>query len=90
VHSALEQMATERPRPVEIEVPWDVLPATADADLPEREVFPKQPSEPAQVKEAMEILSQTSRPLICSRRYCPIRKSFRSTPAPRRLAATCW
>ena len=38
-------------------MPWNVLPTTADADLPEREVFPKQPSEPAQVKEAMEILS---------------------------------
>jgi acetolactate synthase I/II/III large subunit len=49
---------------VEIEVPWDVLPATADAELLEREVFPKQPPEPAQIKEAVELLAHAQYPLI--------------------------
>ena len=64
VHTAMEQLSTGRPRPVEIEVPWDVLPATAEAELPEREVFPKQGPEPSKVKEAAQLLASAERPLI--------------------------
>lgn len=64
VHTAMEQLSTGRPRPVEIEVPWDVFPATAEAELPEREVFPKQAPEPGEVKEAAQLLASAKRPLI--------------------------
>ena len=64
VHTAMEQMTTGRPRPVEIEVPWDVLAATADAELPEREVFPKQGPDPARIKEAAQLLANARRPMI--------------------------
>jgi len=49
---------------VEIEVPWDVLPATADVELLEREMHPKQPPEPADVKKAAALLAAARRPLI--------------------------
>jgi acetolactate synthase I/II/III large subunit len=64
VHTAMRHLTTGRPRPVEIEVPWDVLPATADAELLEREVFLKQPPEPSQIKEAAELLAHAQYPLI--------------------------
>jgi acetolactate synthase-1/2/3 large subunit len=64
VHTAMQHLTTGRPRPVEIEIPWDVLPASADAELLEREVLPKQPPEPAKVKEAAELLAAARRPLI--------------------------
>ena len=64
VHTAMEQLNTGRPRPVEIEIPWDVLPATADVELLEAEVFAKQIPDPAQIKQAAELLAQARRPLI--------------------------
>ena len=64
VHKAIEHLSTGRPRPVEIEIPWDVLPATADTDLTEVEVFAKQAPEPSQLRDAARLLSQAERPLI--------------------------
>ena len=64
VPKAIEHLSTGRPRPVEIEIPWDVLPATADTDLPEVEVFAKQAPEPSQIRDAARLLSQAERPLI--------------------------
>ena len=64
VHTAMQQLTTGRPRPVEIEVPWDVLPATADVELLEREMSSKQPPEPAAIKQAAELLASARRPLI--------------------------
>ena len=64
VHTAMEHLSTGRPRPVEIEVPWDVLSKTADVELPEREVHPKARPSPASVKEAADLLAHAERPLI--------------------------
>jgi len=64
VHTAMEQLSTGRPRPVEIEVPWDVLPASAETELPELEVFPKQEPEQGEIKEAAQLLARAQKPLI--------------------------
>ena len=64
VHKAMEQLTTGRPRPVEIEIPWDILPAQADIELFEREVHPKTRPEPEAVKEAADLLAHAQRPLI--------------------------
>ena len=64
VHTGMQQLSTGRPRPVEIEVPWDVLPATGEAELLEREIFPKQLPQIEEVKEAAGLLSNARRPLI--------------------------
>ena len=64
VHTGMQQLSTGRPRPVEIEVPWDILPATGEAELLEREIFPKQLPQIEEVKEAAGLLSNARRPLI--------------------------
>ena len=64
VQTAFQHLGTGRPRPVEIEVPWDVLPSRATAELLEGEVYAKTPPEPAQVREAAQLLSQARRPVI--------------------------
>ena len=64
IHQAMRHLRTGRPRPVELEVPWDVLPRSGDVELPEREAFPKGMPEPAALKAAAELLSRARRPLI--------------------------
>ena len=64
VRNAFREMSSGRPRPVEIEIPWDVLPMTDDIDLPEPEGPGKQQPDPAQIREAAQLLAGASRPLI--------------------------
>ena len=64
VHNAFREMSSGRPRPVEIEIPWDVLPMTDDTELPEPEGPGKQQPEPALIREAAQLLAGASRPLI--------------------------
>jgi len=64
VHTAMQHLSTGRPRPVEIEIPLDVFPATGDVELPEPEVFPKQRPDPAKVEEAAKLLAGAQHPLI--------------------------
>ena len=64
VRNAFREMSSGRPRPVEIEIPWDVLPMTDDTDLPEPEGPGKQQPEPSQIREAAQLLAGASRPLI--------------------------
>ncbi len=64
VHEAMRRLGTGRPRPVELEVPWDVLPRQGDAELPEAEVFPRQTPDPSKVREAADLLANARRPLI--------------------------
>ena len=65
VHHAMEELTTGRPRPVEIEIPWDVLPAPVDVELDRTaEVFPKARPSPESVRQAAELLAHARRPLI--------------------------
>ena len=64
VHNAFREMSSGRPRPVEIEIPWDVLPMTDDTELPEPEGPGKQQPEPTLIREAAQLLAGASRPLI--------------------------
>jgi len=64
VHMAMQQVLDGRPRPAEIEVPFDILPATSDIELLEREGTVKQSPDPAKVREAAELLARAERPLI--------------------------
>ena len=64
VRNAFREMSSGRPRPVEIEIPWDVLPMTDDIELPEPEGPGKQQPEPSQIREAAQLLAGASRPLI--------------------------
>ena len=64
VHQAMKHLRTGRPRPVELEVPWDVLPSSAEVELLEPEMYQQQDPDPASVKKAAELLSAARRPLI--------------------------
>ena len=64
VHEAMRRLGTGRPRPVELEIPWDVLPRQGNAELPEAEVFPGQRPDPSKIKEAADLLAHARRPLI--------------------------
>ena len=64
VHEAFRQMATGRPRPVELEIPPDTLAALGDADIIEPEQYPAQPGDAADIRRAAEILARARRPAI--------------------------
>ena len=64
VGNAFREMSSGRPRPVEIEIPWDVLPMTDQIELPEPEGPGRQQPEPALIREAAQLLAGASRPLI--------------------------
>ena len=64
VHKAVRLLSTGRSRPVELEIPWDVLPATGEAELPEADVCGKQGPDPTGVRQAAELLAGARRPLI--------------------------
>lgn len=64
VHEAFRQMATGRPRPVEIEVPPDTLAALGDADIIEPEQYLAQTGDAADIRRAAEILARARRPAI--------------------------
>ncbi|GLW26773.1 hypothetical protein Mame01_68150 [Microbispora amethystogenes] len=65
VHETFARWAAERPRPVHIEVPLDVLEAPWDGDVPGpwRAPHPPAPS-PAAVTEALGLLSRAATPVI--------------------------
>ena len=64
LHLAMQQLVDGRPRPVELEIPWDTLPAPADIQLLEREGPVKQSPDPAKIRQAAELLAGAERPLI--------------------------
>lgn len=64
IHEAFRQMATGRPRPVEIEVPPDTLAALGEADIIEPEQYPAQTGSDADIRRAAEILARAQRPAI--------------------------
>ena len=64
VETAFRQLSSGRPRPVEIEVPWDILTMRVDTDLPEPEGPAKTSPDPALIREAAQLLAQAKRPLI--------------------------
>ncbi len=69
VHRAIRELQTGRPRPVEIEVPPDVLGAVADVTLMEPEAYDRSREHPADedaLERAAQVLGRAERPLICS------------------------
>ncbi|MER3419383.1 MAG: thiamine pyrophosphate-binding protein [Chloroflexota bacterium] len=65
VREAFRQLTTGRRRPVEIEIPPDVLQATADVHILEPELPPAPPTaDPDLVERAAQMLGRAERPLI--------------------------
>ena len=66
LREAFTQLKNGRPRPVEIEVPYDIWSQKAEMSLPPVEVSPPVQPDPKDIRKAAEILSKASRPLILS------------------------
>ena len=69
VRRAARALQTGRPRPVEIEIPPDVLAAVDDVTLIEPEVWVRSEEHPADedaLERAAQLLGRAERPLICS------------------------
>ena len=66
VHRAARERRTGRPRPVEIEVPPDVLERVAEVALMEPEPFARQHADPDELELAAKLLGSAERPLIAS------------------------
>lgn len=64
VHEAVRHLKTGRPRPVEVEIPPDVLASTADVTLAEAEEYPRAAASQPDVTRAAELLAAAVRPLI--------------------------
>jgi len=65
---ALRQLKTERPRPAEIEVPYDLWSKRGEMTFSSTERLPPIPPEPADIWKAAEILGKAKRPLILAGR----------------------
>ena len=61
IHEAVRQLRTGRPRPVELEIPRDVLSATADISLVEPEVFPRPEPDAESIQTAADLLADIHR-----------------------------
>ena len=67
VHEALRQLGSGRPRPVELEVPPDVLQARGEVRLAEPEPFVRGGAgDPDLLEQAAKALGQAKTPLICA------------------------
>jgi acetolactate synthase-1/2/3 large subunit len=64
VHGAVKQLSTGRPRPVEIEIPPDVLEATADVALIEPASYGRQAGDADLIERAARVLGAAERPLV--------------------------
>ena len=64
VQQAMHHLRTGRPRPVELEISWDLLQASAEVKLPEPEPTLPDQANLTQVREAAHLLASASRPLI--------------------------
>jgi acetolactate synthase-1/2/3 large subunit len=64
IHAAMGHLQTGRPRPVELEIPPDVLAATMDIDLVEREAYPRPDPDRQAIQSAADLLASAQKPVI--------------------------
>jgi len=64
IHEAFRQMKTGRPRPTEIEVPWDVLGAEAEIPLLLGKEYSSPQPDPREIRRAVDLLLSAQKPLL--------------------------
>lgn len=64
IHEAMRQMNIGRPRPTEVEIPWDTLRSSGEVKLLSREAMPPAEPDRQSVRRAAELLAQAEKPFI--------------------------
>ena len=64
IHEAMRQMKSGRPRPTEVEIPWDVLRNTGEAEFFSPENVLRAEPERESVRLAADLLARAEKPLI--------------------------
>jgi acetolactate synthase-1/2/3 large subunit len=64
VQQAMHHLRMGRPRPVELEVPWDIMQASAPVEMPEPERASATQPDPSLIKTAAHLLASANRPVI--------------------------
>jgi acetolactate synthase-1/2/3 large subunit len=64
IHEAFRQMRTGRPRPTEIEIPWDVLGEDAEIALLPREQYSRPRPDEKEIRRAAALLRSARKPLL--------------------------
>ena len=63
IQEAMRQMKTGRPRPTEVEIPWDTMRSSGDVNFRPPETLPQE-LDPQSVRRAAELLAHARKPLI--------------------------
>ncbi len=64
IHEAMRQMKTGRPRPTEVEIPWDTLRSSGEVKFFSREAVPAAEPDKESIRRAAELLAQAKKPFI--------------------------
>ena len=64
IHEAMRQMETGRPRPTEVEIPWDIMGTKTEVALILREKHPRPKPDPEKVRRAANLLVSAKKPFI--------------------------
>jgi acetolactate synthase-1/2/3 large subunit len=64
IQEAMSQMKRGRPRPTEVEIPWDTMRSSAEVEFFPREALPPAEPDKPSVRRAAELLVQAQKPLI--------------------------
>jgi acetolactate synthase-1/2/3 large subunit len=64
IREAMRQMGTGRPRPAEVEIPWDTMRSSAEVEFPPPQILPPKDPDQGVVRRAAELLAHAQKPLI--------------------------
>ncbi len=64
IHEAMRQMNTGRPRPTEVEIPWDTLRSSAEVEFLSQETVPTAEPDKESIRRAAGLLAQAKKPFI--------------------------
>ncbi len=64
IREAMRQMGTGRPRPTEVEIPWDTMRSSEEVEFSSPPKFPSNDPDPGYIRRAAELLAHAKKPLI--------------------------
>jgi acetolactate synthase-1/2/3 large subunit len=64
IREAMRQMGTGRPRPTEVEIPWDTMRSSAEVEFSPPQIQPRKDPDQEVVRRAAELLARAQKPLI--------------------------